>query len=151
MHSTTTALLPLSTMIATGFNQTKPALRTAALAIDFSKAFDSVHHPTLLRKLLCSPLHPNWIRWLFTYLRGRKAACLYLSVTVHYKIIHSGVPQGSVISPCIFNFFIRDCPTTPQMIAPYADDVTIAVTHPDISTDATLRPSLPSSPTHLPR
>ena len=62
-----------------------------------------------------------------------KAACLYLSITAPYKIIHSGVPQGSVISPCIFSFFISDCPTTPQMIASYADGVTIAVTYPDIS------------------
>ena len=49
MHSTTTTLLPLSTAIAVGFNQRKPASRTAALAIDFAKAFDSVDHPTLLR------------------------------------------------------------------------------------------------------
>ena len=48
-HSTTTALLPLSTAIAVGFNQRKPASRTAALAIDFAKAFDSVDHQTLQR------------------------------------------------------------------------------------------------------
>ena len=106
MHSTTTALLPLSTAIAVGFNQRKPATRTAALAIDFAKAFDSVDHPTLLRKLLDAPLHPNIVRWLFCYLRGRKAACRYLTATASFRVIHSGVPQGSVISPCLFNYFL---------------------------------------------
>ena len=142
LHSTTTALLPLSTMIATGFNQRKPASRTATLAIDFSKAFDSVHHPTLLLKLLNSSLHPNIVRWLFTYLRGRKAACLHNSITAPFRIIHSGVPQGSVISPCLFNFFVSDCPVTPPLITSYADDVTIAVSHPDISRDASTISSL---------
>ena len=135
MHSTTTALLPLSTLVASGFNQPKPAHRTAALAIDFAKAFDTVHHPTLLRKLLDTPLHSNWTRWLFTYLRGRKAACLYQSATSSYRILHAGVPQGSVISPCLFNFFLSDCPTSPPLIASYADDVTVAVSCPDISRD----------------
>ena len=148
MHSTNTPLLPLSTLVATGFNQNKPATRTAALGIDFFKAFDSVHHPTLLRELLNAPLHPNWIRWLFTHLRGMRAACLYLSSTAPYKIIHSGVPQSSVISPCTFNFFISDCPTTPQMITSYADDVTIAAAQLDISPDASV--VSPSSPILLP-
>ena len=136
MHSTTTALLPLATTVATGFNQLKPAARTAALAIDFAKAFDSVDHPTLLRKLLDAPLHSNFARWIFCYLRGRKAACQYLTATAPFKVIRSGVPQGSVISPCIFNFFLSDCPTSPQVMTSYADDLTLAVSHPDTSRDA---------------
>ena len=135
MRSTTTALLPLSTMVAVGFNQQKPASRTAALAIDFAKAFDSVDHPTLLRKLLDAPLHPNYTRWLFCYLRGRKAACQYLTATAPFKIIHTGVPQGSVVSPCIFNFFLSDSPASPHMVSSYADDLTLAVSHPDITRD----------------
>ena len=136
MHSTTTALLPLSTMVAVGFNQQKPPDRTAALAIDFAKAFDSIDHPTLLRKLLDAPLHPNYIRWLFCYLRGRKAACQYISAIASYKILHTGVPQGSVISPCIFNYFLSSSPISPQMMTSYADDLTLAVSHPDITRDA---------------
>ena len=90
LHSTTTALLPLTTAIATGFNQNKPATRTAALAIDFSKAFDSIHHPTLLNKIANSSLHPNYVRWLATYLRGRTASCLYQSAMSPKRIIRSG-------------------------------------------------------------
>ena len=133
LHSTTTALLPIANAIATGFNQNKPHSRTATIAIDFAKAFDSVNHPLLLQKVSNSSLHPNLVRWLAAYLRGRTAACLYLSSTSPRKITRSGVPQGSVISPCLFNFFVSDCPTTPLIMTSYADDVTIAEQAPDTS------------------
>ena len=136
-HSTTTALLPLSTSIAIGFNQNKPASRTAAVAIDYAKAFDSVDHPTLLLKLCNSTLHPNLVRWLACYIRGRTASCKYLSATAPKRIIRSGVPQGAVLSPSLFNFFLQDCPVTPSIMTSYADDVTIAESFPDISPDVT--------------
>ena len=136
LHSTTTALLPLTTAIAQGFNQPKPPSRTAAIAIDYSKAFDSIHHPTLLTKLSNSQLHPNIIRWLTCYLRGRAAACRYLSATSRQRIIHSGVPQGAVLSPTLFNFFTADCPTPAMINTSYADDVTIADSLPDKTLDA---------------
>ena len=116
-----------------GLNQPKPASRTATIAIDFAKAFDSVNHSLQLQKVSDSSLPHNLVRWLAAYLRGRTATCQYLSSTSPRKITRSGVPQGSVISPCLFNFFVSDCPTTPQIITSYADDVTIAEQAPDTS------------------
>ena len=60
-RSTTTALLPLVHQVAYGFNQYCPPLRTVAMAVDFSKAFDTVNHTPLLRSLLNSTLSPNYI------------------------------------------------------------------------------------------
>ena len=48
-HSTVTALNELSTAIADGFNQQKPAARTVLVALDLSKTFNSVCHVTLLK------------------------------------------------------------------------------------------------------
>ena len=42
LHSITSALLPIVTRIAVGFNDKKPARRTGIVAIDISKAFDNV-------------------------------------------------------------------------------------------------------------
>jgi hypothetical protein len=42
LHSTTTALLPLGTQIAVGFNEPKPASHAAMVALDISKTFDAV-------------------------------------------------------------------------------------------------------------
>ena len=132
LHSTTTALLPLSSSIATGFNQQKPAHRTAIVTIDFSKAFDIIDHSLLLQKVNNTTLHANIVRWLTCYLRGRSSACLYQGATACSRVNHTGVPQGSVISPCLFNFFVADCPTDAHIISSYADDLTVGASSPDV-------------------
>ena len=47
-HSTTSALLQLTSDIATGFNQRKPPHRTVCVAVDLTVAFDTVSHNVLL-------------------------------------------------------------------------------------------------------
>ena len=48
-HSTTSALLQLTTDIAVGLNQRKPPDRTVCVAVDLSVAFDTVYHNNLPR------------------------------------------------------------------------------------------------------
>jgi hypothetical protein len=136
-HSTTTALLPLATHIAVGFNQRYPIHRTVSVAIDISKAFDSVNRYHLLTALNNSTLHHNTTRWLTTYLRGRAASCRYQGSSSRFRAIHEGVPQGSVISPILFNLFVSDCPDDVQLLTSYADDFTAAVSHPSYQEAAT--------------
>ena len=57
-HSTTSALLQLTTDIAMGFNQRKSPDRTVCVAVDLSAAFDTVCHNKLLSKINRSPLPP---------------------------------------------------------------------------------------------
>ena len=71
-HSTTSALLHLTTDAAVGFNQRKPPDRTVCVAVDLSAAFDTVCHNNLLSKINRSQLPPATARWLFCYLRGRQ-------------------------------------------------------------------------------
>ena len=47
-RSTVTALFPIVTKVVQGFNQAKPPVRTATVAVDIAKAFDSVDHTLLL-------------------------------------------------------------------------------------------------------
>ena len=130
-RSTTTALLPLTQTIATGFNQRKPPHRTVALAVDFSRAFDMVPHHLLLDRILHSTLPNNHVRWLAAYLHGRSAYCRYNTATSKQRPIRSGVPQGSVISPCLFNYYVADYPETAPLHVSYADDFTAIASHPD--------------------
>ena len=131
-RSTTTALLPLSHAVATGFNRRKPPSRSIALAIDFSKAFDSIPHNLLISRITQSTLHPNIKRWLSAYLRGRAAACLYQRARSRFRSIRAGVPQGSVISPSLFNAFVEDYPVSADLHTSYADDFTALTASPRI-------------------
>ena len=131
-RSTTSALLPIVTTIADGFNEAKPPKRTVVAAIDLSKAFDSVNHDILLSKICDSPLNSNLVRWLSTYLRGREQAVIYNGRKSSFKKIHRGVPQGAVISPTLFNFYVSDFPAILSEKTSFADDFTIYASAVDI-------------------
>jgi hypothetical protein len=110
MLSTVSALFPIPTQVAIGFN-------------DISEAFDSVDHMILIEEIGNSPLHSNYVCWLAAYLRGRMAHCLYNGALSPPRIIRSGVPQGSMLLPAIINFFISDCPTQAEVHSSFADDI----------------------------
>ena len=122
-RSTVTALMPVATAVAQGFNRPKPATQTGLPCVDLSKTFDMVEHATLLRKIGFTDLHPNIKRWLVTYLRDRKIRCLFGGSHSRWRKMRVGVPQGSVSSPCLFNFFVNTvtAPSAP-INESYADD-----------------------------
>ena len=97
-HSTTSALLQLTTDIATGFNQRKPPDRTVCIAVDLTAAFDTVCHNTLISKIARSTLPSPTTRLLSCYLRGRQARTSCRGVKSSATIVHAGVPQGSKLN-----------------------------------------------------
>ena len=116
-HSTTSALLQLTTDIATGFNQKKPPDRTVCVAVDL----------TAISKIARSTLPSPTTRWLSCYLRGRQARTSCRGVKSSARIVHAGVPQGSKLSPSLFSFYLADMPrpTEPVKRVCYADDITV--------------------------
>ena len=82
-------------------------LRTATMAIGLSKAFDTINHTKLIEAISATGLH-HIIRWLSAYMRGRIAACRYKDATSTYHAVRAGVPQGSMISPLLFKFFVSN-------------------------------------------
>ena len=130
LHSTSSALLPTVTRIANGFNERKPPLRTATVAIDISKSFDAVQHSLLLDQICDTDLHPNLVHWLATYLRGRQARVVWQGAYSPWRNVKTGVPQGSVLRPILFNFFVRDCPVDQPS---YADDFTFSHSAVDVA------------------
>ena len=126
-HSTTSALLQLTTDIATGFNQRKPPDRTVCVAVDLTAAFDTVCHNTLISKIARYTIPSPTTRWLPCYLRGRQARTSCRGVKSSARIVHAGVPQGSKLSSSLFSFYLADMPrpTEPVKRVCYADDITV--------------------------
>ena len=126
-HSTTSALLQLTSDVATGFNQRKPPLRTICVAVDLSVAFDTVNHNVLLSKIVRSTLPEVTCRWLSNYIRCRQSVTSCRVVKSKAMIMHTGVPQGSTLSPTLFSFYIADMPrpTEPVRRICYADDINV--------------------------
>ena len=109
-HSTTSALLQLTSDIVTGFNQRKPPHRTVCVAVDLTATFDPVNLNVLLSKIARSTLPEATCQWLSNYLRGRQSVISYRSVKSTARIVHTGVPQGSKVSPTLFSFYLADMP-----------------------------------------
>ena len=133
-HSTSTALHNINNTIATGIYQNKPPERTITVALDMSKAFNTVNIHTLTHKLHQTNIPHNIIKYIANYIKGRKAYTTFRNKTSTQRQFKNGVPQGGVLSPTLFNIYTSDIPTpqTPVKLTTYADDITITSTHNDI-------------------
>ena len=90
-------------------------------------AFDTVNHNVLLSKIVRSTLPEATCRWLPNYNRSRQSVISCRDVQSKARIVHTGVPQASKMSPTILSFYLADMPrpTEPVKWIWYADDITV--------------------------
>ena len=84
------------------------ATRTITVALDMSKAFDTINIHTLIRKLLQTNIPGTIIKFIANYMKGRKAYTTYRNHTSKQRQFKTGVPQGGVLSPTLFNIYTSD-------------------------------------------
>ena len=130
-HSTVTALHTLNNTVAKGFNQTAPPARTITVALDMRKAFDAINIHTLIRKMLQTNIPGTIIKLIVNYIKGRKTYTTYRNHTSRHRQFKTGVPQGGVFSPTLFNIYTSDLPppSAPVQVMAYVDDITITSTN----------------------
>ena len=83
-------------------------MKTLAVFVDLTKAFDKVWKEGLLLKLLRKDIGGNMYKWIESYLFQRTARVRLDGHRSHLVKIKEGVPQGGVISPTLFIIFIDD-------------------------------------------
>ena len=104
-----------------------------ATFLDLKGAYDSVNHALLIHKLAQLGLQGCILRWVKDFLQERSFSCSYGGEQSSQRPISRGVPQGSCLSPLLFNAFIHDLPQTAETIqTEFADDIAILTVGDDI-------------------
>jgi hypothetical protein len=104
-------------------------MSTAAVFLDIEKASDTTWHPGLLYKLSKMHFSTSLIKLISSFLSNRKFRISVEGEMSTPREIQAGVPQGSVLSPTLYSFYINDAPQNPGVyLALFADDTCIYCT-----------------------
>ena len=97
--------------------------------IDLSKAFDNVRHDKLLIKLQKLGVSGTVLKWIHNFLRNRMQKVVVGSRSSPSFYCTKGVPQGSVLSPLLFNIYVSDLHSVAKennsSLRSFADDMTL--------------------------
>ena len=94
---------------------------------DISKAFDRVWHHGILLKLQAACVTGNLLSWFRSYLSNKRQKVVLPGAFSNGNFIFAGVPQGSILGPLLFLFYINDIVKhMGSNIRLFADDTSIS-------------------------
>ena len=123
-NSTSFALIQITEKIKETIDNKKYG---CGIFIDLRKAFDTVNHEILLKKLNHYGIRGIALDWFRSYLSNRKQYVFHNGESSKYQNITCGVPQGSVLGPLLFLIYISDSPNISNIFQffLFADDTNI--------------------------
>ena len=123
-HSTSTCIHKLLNDVYLNIDN---GLMTGVVFLDLIKAFDTVDHQILIRKLRLFCLSESSIGWFHNYLNDRDQSTKCMGHKSSYLPIKCGVPQGSILRPLLIITYINDIGQYINQckLSLYADDTSI--------------------------
>ena len=125
-HSTINAVQLLVSDILSSFEE---HLSVACNFIDLRKAFDTVSHSIIIKKLECLGIRGVLLNWFKSYLTMRQQFTYVNNAISDIRYMECGIPQGSLLRVLMFQLQINDMPHCLRFSNSilYADDTTIYV------------------------
>ena len=123
-HSTGDAISTLIGEILNGWNNN---FKCISVFIDLRKAFDTVDHELIIKKLQKLGISGSLLKWYAHYLSDRKQYSVIGTHSSTLSTINTGVPQGSLLGVLLFQILINDLKNSLKYSSAilYADDTTI--------------------------
>ena len=123
-NSTLHSLIQITEKIKTSIENGKFG---CGIFIDLKKAFDTVNHQILIKKLEHYGIRGTSLQWFKSYLSNRQQFVSFNGYNSDKRQISCGVPQGSVLGPLLFLIYINDLPNISKVLNFYlfADDTNI--------------------------
>ncbi|GFS94608.1 RNA-directed DNA polymerase from mobile element jockey [Trichonephila clavipes] len=119
-HSTSHQLIRVTNIINEGFAS---KLYTVGVFLDVKRAFDKMWHDGLTYKMIQLKFPAYLIKIIHNYLHNRTFRVRVNNTFSETGICRSGTPQGSVLSPYLYNIFTHDFPDHPTVsTCLFADD-----------------------------
>ena len=121
MHSTALALIDCSSNWLLNVDRGENNL---TVSLDIKKAFDTIDHNILLRKLDYYGISKEELKFLKSYLSESRQCCNIIGYKSSFRPIKCGVPQGSILGPLLFIIYMNDFPNCIENghVTMYADD-----------------------------
>jgi len=126
-HSTSLALMDLMEEITTSLDKKQT---TVGVLIDLKKAFDTIDHGILIKKMYIYGVRGIALKWLESYLKDRLQYVMLNDTNSGLINMLCGVPQGSILGPTLFLLYINDMHNVSDILSfiLFADDTNIFYT-----------------------